>query len=58
MISSHFTGMAVQAINRGVIFAKTTNVIPFDVSVSNASALYVILRHYASGKCSLRELKV
>jgi hypothetical protein len=57
MIGSHFTGLVVEAINQGVVFAKTTNVIPFDVSVSNASAVYVILRRYASGKCSIREMK-
>jgi hypothetical protein len=55
MIDSHLTGLAVQATNQGVVFAKTTNVIPFDASVSNASAEYVLLRHCMSGKKPRRE---
>jgi hypothetical protein len=57
MIGS-LTGLAVQAINRGVIFAKTTNVIPLDLSVSNASAAFAVLRNYISGKKSPRNRNV
>jgi hypothetical protein len=55
MIGNRFMGLAVQATNQGVVFAKTTNVIPFDASVANASAVYVLFRHCMSGKRSRSE---